>query len=185
MWTPPLGCTRRRRPTLRPAPSPTPSARPTPLPTASGSPSTAGASHGSRPEDGIDPINVLAHIVIALQAINSRERNQKEPLILTCGQISAGTAENIIPESGFITGTIRAFNQEVREQAKRRLVEISDLTARTFGASAEVEWYTEFAPDHQRHPPHRGAGTATPGAARGGSGQDPSRRRWAPRTSPR
>lgn len=103
-------------------------------------------SHGSRPEDGIDPINVLAHIVIALQAINSRERNQKEPLILTCGQISAGTAENIIPESGFITGTIRAFNQEVREQAKRRLVEISDLTARTFGASAEVEWYTEFAP---------------------------------------
>ena len=94
----------------------------------------------------VAPINVLAHIVIALQAINSRERNQKEPLILTCGQISAGTAGNIIPESGFITGTIRAFNQEVREQAKRRLVEISDLTARTFGASAEVEWYTEFAP---------------------------------------
>lgn len=99
-----------------------------------------------RPEDGIDPVNILAHILIALQTINSRERNQKEPLILTIGQLIAGTAENIIPNDGYLTGTIRAFNQEVRVHAKRRLEEISKGIAATFGATAEIQWYTEFAP---------------------------------------
>ena len=81
--------------------------------------------HGARPEEGIDPINIITHIHLALQTINSRERNQKEPLILTIGQLIAGTAENIIPNDGYLTGTIRAFNQEVRVHAKRRLEEIT------------------------------------------------------------
>ena len=102
--------------------------------------------HGARPEDGIDPVNILAHILIGLQTINSRERVQREPLILTVGQLIAGTAENIIPESGYLTGTIRAFNQELRVFAKRRLEEISKGMAATFGATAEIVWYTEFAP---------------------------------------
>lgn len=103
-------------------------------------------AHGARPEDGIDPVNILAHILIALQTINSRERNQQEPLILTIGQLIAGTAENIIPNDGYLTGTIRAFSQEVRVHAKRRLEEISKGIAATFGATAEIQWYTEFAP---------------------------------------
>ena len=103
-------------------------------------------AHGASPEDGIDPINILSHINLALQTINSRERNQKEPLILTVGQMIAGYAENIIPETGFMTGTIRAFNQQVREHAKRRLAEIADGICKTFGATCQLEWYTEFAP---------------------------------------
>ena len=102
--------------------------------------------HGARPEEGIDPINIITHIHLALQTINSRERNQKEPLILTIGQLIAGTAENSIPNDGYLTGTIRAFNQEVRVHAKRRLEEISKGIAATFGATAEIQWYTEFAP---------------------------------------
>lgn len=103
-------------------------------------------AHGASPEDGVDPVNILAHILIALQTINSRERSQREPLILTVGQLIAGTAENIIPNDGYLTGTIRAFSQEVRVHAKRRLEEISQGIAATFGATAEIQWYTEFAP---------------------------------------
>ncbi|MBS4784619.1 MAG: amidohydrolase [Clostridiales bacterium] len=103
-------------------------------------------AHGASPEAGIDPINIIVHIHLALQTINSRERNQKEPLILTIGQIVAGDACNIIPETGFFTGTIRTFNQEVREHAKRRFVEIVNGICATFGGSAEIEWTTEMAP---------------------------------------
>ena len=74
---------------------------------------TGKGAHGARPENGIDPINILCHIHSALQTINSRERPQQEPLILTIGQLVAGDACNIIPNSGFISGTIRAFNQDV------------------------------------------------------------------------
>ena len=103
-------------------------------------------AHGARPEDGIDPVNILAHILIALQTINSRERNQKEPLILTIGQIIAGDACNIIPERGYFTGTIRTFNQQVREHAKRRFIEIVNGMCATFGGHADIEWTTEMAP---------------------------------------
>ena len=103
-------------------------------------------AHGARPEDGIDPVNILAHILIALQTINSRERNQKEPLILTIGQIIAGDACNIIPERGYFTGTIRTFNQQVREHAKRRFIEIVNGICATFGGHADIEWTTEMAP---------------------------------------
>ena len=103
-------------------------------------------AHGARPEDGIDPVNILAHILIALQTINSRERNQQEPLILTIGQIIAGDACNIIPERGYFTGTIRTFNQQVREHAKRRFIEIVNGMCATFGGHADIEWTTEMAP---------------------------------------
>lgn len=103
-------------------------------------------AHGASPEDGIDPINIITHIHLALQTINSRERVQREPLILTIGQIIAGDACNIIPESGYFTGTIRTFNQQVREHAKRRFVEIVNGVCATFGGWAEIEWTTEMAP---------------------------------------
>ena len=103
-------------------------------------------SHGARPEEGIDPINIITHIHLALQTINSRERNQKEPLILTVGQIIAGDACNIIPERGYFTGTIRTFNQQVREHAKRRFIEIVNGMCATFGGHADIEWTTEMAP---------------------------------------
>ena len=102
--------------------------------------------HGARPEEGIDPINIITHIHLALQTINSRERNQKEPLILTIGQIIAGDACNIIPERGYFTGTIRTFNQQVREHAKRRFIEIVNGICATFGGHADIEWTTEMAP---------------------------------------
>ena len=102
-------------------------------------------AHGASPEDGIDPVNILAHILIALQTINSRERNQQEPLILTIGQIIAGDACNIIPERGYFTGTIRTFNQQVREHAKRRFIEIVNGVCATFGGHADIEWTTEMA----------------------------------------
>ena len=103
-------------------------------------------AHGAHPEAGIDPINIITHIQLALQTLNSREHIQKEPLILTVCQIIAGDASNIIPESGFFTGTIRTFNQQVREHARKRFIEIVNGICATFGGSADIEWTTEMAP---------------------------------------
>ena len=47
-------------------------------------------------------------------------------LALTIGQISAGRAGNVIPEQGFMCGSIRAYEENVRSLAKRRLKEIQN-----------------------------------------------------------
>ncbi|MBR5474616.1 MAG: amidohydrolase, partial [Lachnospiraceae bacterium] len=43
--------------------------------------------HGSTPEKGVDPINIAAHIILSLQAVNSREIAATKPAVLTIGQI--------------------------------------------------------------------------------------------------
>ena len=103
-------------------------------------------SHGSRPEAGIDPINILCHIHSMLQTINSREKPQKEAVVLMICQIAAGDAPNVISSRGFMTGTIRTYNQEVRKFVKKRVKEIALGTAATLGGEAEVFFNLGMAP---------------------------------------
>ena len=98
--------------------------------------------HGSTPEKGIDPINVAAHIVIGLQAINAREFNACVPVVVTVGQIHGGAAYNAIPSEVVIEGTTRAFDAGVREKLAARIGEVAEFTAKAFGAEAEfvMDW---------------------------------------------
>lgn len=96
--------------------------------------------HGSMPDTGVDPINAAAHILIALQEINSRELPMSEQAVLTIGTIHAGKASNVIPDTSQIGGSIRAFDEQTRNFIKQRLTEISEGIAASFRANAEVKF---------------------------------------------
>lgn len=95
--------------------------------------------HGSTPEKGVDPVNIAAHIILALQAINSREFSATCPLVLTIGNIHGGSQYNIIPDEVTFEGTIRCLEESVRQKIARRIGEISAATASAFGGSVEYE----------------------------------------------
>ena len=95
--------------------------------------------HGSTPEKGVDPVNIAAHIVIALQAITTRELNATKPLVLTIGKIQGGNQYNVIPSEVVIEGTIRTLEEEVRQFVAKRIGEISQATAAVFGGSVDYE----------------------------------------------
>ena len=95
--------------------------------------------HGSTPEKGIDPVNIAAHIVLALQVINSREFSATCPVVLTIGSIHGGSQYNIIPNEVTIEGTIRCLEESVRQKIARRIGEISAATASAFGAAVDYE----------------------------------------------
>jgi hippurate hydrolase len=107
--------------------------------------------HGAMPQKSIDPLNVAAHIHIALQEIISREVPPNSTTIITVGQLCGGNAANIIPDTSFIEGTIRAFNEEERQFMKNRVVEISKGIAATFRAEARVEFRIN-CPSIYNHP---------------------------------
>ena len=94
--------------------------------------------HGSMPNMGVDPINVAAHIITALQEIHSRELALMDEAVLTIGSIHGGNAANVIPDTVELGGTIRTYDEEVREWIKQRMKEIIKGTALTFRAEAEV-----------------------------------------------
>ena len=94
--------------------------------------------HGSMPDKGIDPINVAAHIIIALQEIHARELALIEDAIVTICSINAGNTANVIPDTAILQCAIRAYDEDIRTFLKTRINDISTHTAATFRAGAEV-----------------------------------------------
>ena len=95
--------------------------------------------HGAMPETGIDPINIAAHIYLALQELTARELAAEVPAVVTVGRFRGGEAPNIIPGTCVLEGTIRTFDREVTARLMARIGEIAENTARAFRGSARVE----------------------------------------------
>ncbi|WP_413537451.1 M20 metallopeptidase family protein [Enterococcus malodoratus] len=99
-------------------------------------------SHGSMPEVSVDPINVATKIYDALQTLSAREISSAERFVLTIGEFVGGTpgSSNVIPNSAYMKGTLRTLKEEVRQQIKKRMVEISESIGQAFGAKVTVDF---------------------------------------------
>lgn len=96
-------------------------------------------THGAEPWRGVDPIVIAAQIVLALQAIVSRQINTvKNPAIITIGSIHGGNRSNIIPEEVEMIGTIRSFSEEMQQDISQRIRQTAKGIAESWGAAAEV-----------------------------------------------
>ena len=98
--------------------------------------------HGAMPETGVDPINIAAHIYLALQEIVAREVAAMEPVVVTIGKFQSGDVPNVIPQEAVLKGTIRYMKKEMGEEVLKKIRRICELTAQTFRGTAEV---TELA----------------------------------------
>jgi hippurate hydrolase len=82
----------------------------------------------------------MAHILISLQAINAREIDPADNIVLSIGQAHSGSTSNVIPEEAMLAGTLRTVKNETRAEVKRRMETIVSGVASTFRAEAHIEW---------------------------------------------
>jgi len=82
---------------------------------------TGQGSHGAYPHKGNDPLFMLVPALSAIHGIVSRRIDPVEPAVITVGTIHGGTAPNVIPQSVEISGTIRSYKAEVRQDLFREL----------------------------------------------------------------
>jgi len=95
--------------------------------------------HGAMPSVAVDPIVTSAEIVTALQTIVSRDLDLSvAPAVVTVGAIHGGLRENIIPDSVWMIGTIRAFDASARTKIHERMKRIATNIATAHGATADV-----------------------------------------------
>ena len=94
--------------------------------------------HASAPHLATDPIVIAAEIVTALQAAVTRQINVFDPGVITIAQIVAGTTSNIIPETAFLHGTMRAVSVATRERLEGIVRQVAAGIAAAHGAAAEV-----------------------------------------------
>ena len=100
---------------------------------------TGRSSHGAYPHSGIDPINIGVHIHLALQSLMAREADPSQSCVMTVGKFQGGTANNQIPDTCVLEGSIRTNNKTEREKLVSRMQEVAVKTAELYRGKAEVE----------------------------------------------
>ena len=103
-------------------------------------------SHGSQPENSIDPITIGSYMITSIQEIISREVSPLDPAVISFGTFNSGSAFNIIPETAHLEGTTRTLTPEVRDMTAKRLGEIAEGIGKTFRAEVKYEFFRQPPP---------------------------------------
>ncbi len=102
--------------------------------------------HGSAPHLASDPVPTAAETILALQSATTRRFDALDPVVVTIGQVRAGTARNIIPDSAKLSATVRGFSHASQDLAERVLPEVARGVAAAHGQRADVSFEREFPP---------------------------------------
>lgn len=95
--------------------------------------------HASMPHSAADPVPVAAEIVLALQSMITRRVDVFDPAVVTVAHITAGSRDNVIPETAFLEGTIRTLSAERR----RDVIESVQRVATHVAAAHEMTLHWE------------------------------------------
>ncbi len=96
--------------------------------------------HGGHPDDGTDPIVMMAATIMSLQSIVSRNIDPFSPAVVSVTRVEAGNTWNVIPSEAVLEGTTRSMDKKEWTLIRKRLEELAVNTARAYGGEAEVEW---------------------------------------------
>ena len=97
------------------------------------------ACHGAHPDQGTDAIVAAAHIITALQTIDSRITAPTTPVVVTIGSIEGGHSGNIIAGEVVMRGTVRVLDTATGEMVKGHLRRIASSVASAWGCTVDID----------------------------------------------
>jgi hippurate hydrolase len=100
--------------------------------------------HAARPNLTVDPVLVAAQTIVAMQTVVSRNVDPLKSAVVSVTMVEAGTADNIIPQSVRLRGTVRTLAEDVRVMVEQRLARIVTHTAEAFGAKAKFHYRRNY-----------------------------------------
>ncbi|MCZ0812136.1 MAG: M20 aminoacylase family protein [Pseudomonadota bacterium] len=107
---------------------------------------TGQGGHGAMPHDARDPVIAACGMVQAIQTIVSRNHYALDDLVISITQIHAGSADNVIPGTAYVNGTVRTFDKAVRAMVRRRMEEIVAGQAASYGVDAVLRYEEGYPP---------------------------------------
>jgi len=102
--------------------------------------------HGAFPHETRDPVVAAAGMVQTIQTILSRNAHARDQLVISVTRIHTGSADNIVPQTAYLGGTIRSFEADAQRMVWRRLEEIATGQAAAYGVSARVRIEEGYPP---------------------------------------
>jgi amidohydrolase len=102
--------------------------------------------HAAIPYETVDPVVIAAQVVLGLQSIVSRETDANERVVVSVTRIAGGSADNIIPESVELGGTVRTFNTEARAKARTAMERIVAGVTQAHAAEYRFDYVEGYLP---------------------------------------
>lgn len=96
--------------------------------------------HGSAPHHTVDPVPVLGQLIGAMQTLVSRTVNPVDAAVVTIGAVQSGSAFNAIPSRAELKGTVRTFDQTVRDHIEAAMGRMVTRIAEASGATAQLRY---------------------------------------------
>jgi len=107
--------------------------------------------HGATPHLTVDSLVVGSQLVLNLQQIVSRKIDPLKPAVVTVGSFHSGNAFNVIPNTAYMKGTVRTFDENVRTIIEQEIGQLARLTCEMNGAEARYK-YVRGYPAVWNHP---------------------------------
>jgi hippurate hydrolase len=102
--------------------------------------------HAAQPHTGVDPVLVACEMVQAFQTILTRNKKPIDAGVISVTMINAGEANNVIPDTCVLRGTVRTFSLEVLDLIESRMATIAEHVSAAHEARADFNFRRNYPP---------------------------------------
>ncbi len=96
--------------------------------------------HGASPHETIDALVTGSQVVLNLQQIVSRRVDPLKAAVITVGSFQSGSTTNVIPDTAYIKGTVRTYDEDVRTLIEQKLEQVVKSTCEAADATYELKY---------------------------------------------
>jgi amidohydrolase len=107
---------------------------------------TGSGGHTSRPHLTGDLTFALAKVTTELPAVLSRRMDPRAGVSVVWGSLHAGSAPNVIPDRGLVTGTVRILDAVAWADCEAVVREVVDEIVRPYGVTAHIDYQRGVPP---------------------------------------
>ena len=95
--------------------------------------------HGAFPDQVVDPVVTAAQIISGLQTLVSRNVSPLKSAVVSVTRVAGGETFNVIPPFVDLQGTIRTFENDIRQSVIERMGEIINGIASSMRCQADLD----------------------------------------------
>jgi hippurate hydrolase len=103
-------------------------------------------AHAAMPHLGFDPVAAVVQLAQACQTIVTRNVDPLDPVVLSITQIHGGSADNVIPNTAELRGTVRTFSEAALDLIETRIGELARLISQAMNCEADLSFDRKYPP---------------------------------------
>ena len=107
---------------------------------------TGRGGHAAMPHQAVDVVLAGSALVQALQSLVSRNTDPLDSTVLSVTRFEAGHADNVLPETAVLGGTVRTFRPDLQAAMETGMRRICTGIEATYGVGIELDYERGYPP---------------------------------------